>query len=145
MPTDWLSCAGSGEPSTSAGTEGNNGANTNNNANANTNENNTTTETTQTPSQGSQPQQSASMDWTSTIVIFGIMIVFVLIMIIPNERKSHGIVYVIIPVIVLVRKIWPLLIGSCIRNSPHFDVLLSRYCITATKLTGIIRTIINIL
>lgn len=74
MPTDWLSCAGSGEPSTSAGTEGNNGANTNNNANANTNENNTTTETTQTPSQGSQPQQSASMDWTSTIVIFGIMI-----------------------------------------------------------------------
>ena len=30
---------------------------------------------------------------------------FVLIMIIPNERKSHGIVYVIIPVIVLVKKI----------------------------------------
>lgn len=88
MPTDWLSCAGSGEPSTSAGTEGNNGANTNNNANANTNENNTTTETTQTPSQGSQPQQSTSIDWTSTIVIFGIMIVFVLIMIIPQKRRE---------------------------------------------------------
>lgn len=82
MPTDWLSCAGSQEPSTSAGTNGNN-AESNNNANENT-----TTQTTQPPQEGNLPQQGASMDWTSTIILFGIMIVFVLIMIIPQKRRE---------------------------------------------------------
>ena len=38
---------------------------------------------------------------------------------------------------------WPLFTGSCIKNSPHFEILLSRYCMIATKLIGIISIIIN--
>ena len=85
MPSDWLgSCSG-------AGTQG--GDTTQNNTQSGTQQNDSqqsgsqTTETTGTQS-GSATTQNNSTNWTSMIILFGIMIVFVLVMIIPQKRKE---------------------------------------------------------
>ena len=69
MPSDWLSCAGSDSSSQTQ---------------------NTTQETTQqdTTQSSTAANGGKQQSWTSMIRLFGIMIVFVLIMIVPQKRRE---------------------------------------------------------